>query len=89
MGRPYTGKVTESLVRERQANGDTYVYLRRTQYNRDSKRTVSLGKTLLGKIPCGEVDMVPTRPKKKPHTSDAAGGGTLVCSTCACPRVPA
>ena len=84
MGRPYTGKVTESQVRERQANGDIYVYLRRTQYNRDSKRTVSLGKTLLGKSPCGEVEMVPTRPRKKPQTAENA----LTCKK-ACTRASA
>lgn len=67
MGRPYTGKISESQVRERQANGDVYVYLRRTQYNRTTKRTESLGKTLLGKIPFGETLMVPTRQKRKPQ----------------------
>ena len=42
-----------------------YVYERVTAYNPDTMKTYTVKKTLIGKIPFGQNEMIPTRPKKK------------------------
>ncbi|WP_027940440.1 IS1634 family transposase [Anaerobiospirillum succiniciproducens] len=65
MGRTRTGKTHNGQVRVTQNNGDVYVYERVTAYNPDTMKTYTVKKTLIGKIPSGQNEMIPTRPKKK------------------------
>ncbi|WP_308498087.1 hypothetical protein [uncultured Anaerobiospirillum sp.] len=65
MGRTRTGKTHNGQVRVTQKNGDVYVYERVTAYNPDTMKTYTVKKTLIGKIPSGQNEMIPTRPKKK------------------------
>ena len=65
MGRTRTGKTHSGQVRVTQKNGDVYVYERVTAYNPDTMKTYTVKKTLIGKIPFGQNEMIPTRPKKK------------------------
>ena len=65
MGRTRTGKTHSGQVRVTQKNGDVYVYERVTAYNPDTMKTYTVKKTLIGKIPSGQNEMIPTRPKKK------------------------
>ena len=65
MGRTRTGKTHNGQVRVTQKNGDVYVYERVTAYNPDTMKTYTVKKTLIGKIPFGQNEMIPTRPKKK------------------------
>ncbi len=69
MGRPYTGKIHVGTRREVRANGDIYVFERLTRYNPEKRRTETISTTLLGKIPAGEQEMVPTRPRAKPEAA--------------------
>ena len=57
-----------SIIKETQANGDVYVYERKTIYDPNLKYNKSLGKTLIGKIPKGTSEMVETRPKRCAET---------------------
>ena len=54
------------LTHEKRSNGDVYVYERTTLYKPELGYAVVLKRTLLGKIPAGESEMVPTRPRKRP-----------------------
>ena len=65
MGRTRTGKTHNGQVRVTQKNGDVYVYERVTAYNPDTMKTYTVKKTLIGKIPFGQNEMISTRPKKK------------------------
>ncbi len=65
MGRPLTGKQHVGIRRETRPNGDVYVYERVTGYDPKTQKTKTLSTRLLGKIPAGATDMIPTRPKKK------------------------
>lgn len=56
-------EVKTRIVQQKQKNGDIYVIERRTKYNPDKKFNVVLSSKILGKIPKGEEEMVPTRPK--------------------------
>ena len=47
-----------------QKNGSVYIYERITQYDPEKKYNRVLSSRLIGKIPQGETDMVPTRGKK-------------------------
>lgn len=64
MGRPFTGKTHVGQRRETRPNGDVYVYERVTGYDPKTQKTKTLSTRLLGKIPAGSSEMVPTRPKK-------------------------
>lgn len=64
MGRPLTGKTHVGQRRETRPNGDVYVYERVTGYDPKTQKTKTLSTRLLGKIPAGSSEMVPTRPKK-------------------------
>ena len=75
MGRPLTGKLHTGQRRETRANGDVYVYERVTAYDPKTQKTKTVSTRLLGKIPAGQTEMIPTRPKKtktsaKPELAD-------------------
>ena len=78
MPRPFRDEIRIAEHRQKQKNGDVYVYERRTKYNRETKKTETLGKKLLGKIRKGTTELVPTRPKKpagsRKATAKAEGG---------------
>ena len=40
------------------------MYERELAYNPETRKTFTVGKRLLGKIPAGQHEIVPTRPKK-------------------------
>lgn len=65
MGRPFTGRRHVGERRETRPNGDVYVYERVTEYDPETKRTKTVSTRLLGKIPAGSTEMIPTRPKRR------------------------
>lgn len=65
MPRKASGAKKVSIIREIQNNGDIYVYERKTIYDPIKRYNRSIGKTLIGKIPKGQTEMIDTRPKKK------------------------
>lgn len=54
-----------------QKNGSVYIYERITQYDPEKKYNRVLSSRLIGKIPQGEADMVPTRGKKTSGNSSS------------------
>ena len=64
MPRKYRNEETVSRFRKKQKNGDIYVYEGRYRYDPESQKNKCLGTKLLGKIPKGATEMVPTRPKR-------------------------
>ena len=64
MGRQFRDKVTIGRRIQRQKNGDVYVLERTTKYDPTTKKTITLGQKLLGKIVRGTTEMVPTRAKR-------------------------
>ena len=63
-----SGEIKTSTVRVRQKNGDIYILERKTIYNREKKYNQVLSSKLIGKIPKGQENPVPTRPKaEKDH----------------------
>lgn len=64
MGRARTGKTSIGEIRVKRGNGDVYVYERELAYNPETRKTFTVRKRLLGKIPAGQHEIVPTRPKK-------------------------
>lgn len=65
MGRARTGKTSIGEIRVKRGNGDVYVYERELAYNPETRKTFTVRKRLLGKIPAGQHEIVPTRPQKK------------------------
>ena len=59
------GEVYTSTYKSTRSNGDVYVYQKKSVYDSDLKYDKIIERTLLGKIPAGSSEMVPTRPKKK------------------------
>ncbi len=59
-----SGRIKTGIVKERQKNGDIYVFERQTRYDPEKRYNVTVSKVLLGKIPSGETEMVETRYKK-------------------------
>lgn len=72
MGRPLTGRRHVGERRETRPNGDVYVYERITEYNPATKRTKTVSTRLLGKIPAGSTELIPTRPKRRKADAGAA-----------------
>lgn len=66
MSRPVSNTKKTSRVRVKQKNGDIYVLERTTIYDPEKGYTRSLGTKLIGKIPKGQQEMVPTRPRQQP-----------------------
>ena len=71
MSRQFRDKITVGRRLQRQKNGDIYVLERTTKYDPTTKKTVTLGQRLLGKIVRGTAEMVPTR-SKRPDGAKAA-----------------
>lgn len=71
MARKVSGKVTTSLFRRTQKNGDVYVYERMLQYNPEKGYTEQIASRLLGKIPAGGSEMKQTRPRGNPGNTAA------------------
>ena len=65
MPRKASGGEKVSIIRETQGNGDIYVYERKTIYDPIKRYNRPAGKTLIGKIPKGQSEMIDTRPKKR------------------------
>ena len=59
-----SGQVKTSIIHEPQKNGDLYVYERETIYLPEKRYNKVLRSKLIGKIPFGKMEMVPTRPKR-------------------------
>lgn len=72
MARPVSGKIRTCFMRQKQDNGDIYVYERQTQYDPKVQYTRNLSYKLIGKIIKGTTEIVPTRPKRKHKDKDAA-----------------
>ena len=72
MPRPFRNAIQVGQHRQKQKNGDIYVYERKTRYNPATKKTATVGKKLLGKIKKGTTELVPTRPKKPAGSKKAA-----------------
>ena len=63
MGRALTGKISTGRRIDTRPNGDKYIYERQVAYDPETKKTKTVKLTLLGKIPAGSAEMVPTRPR--------------------------
>ena len=63
-----SGEIKTKIIHQPQKNGDIYVLERQTIYDPDKKYNKVLSSKLIGKIPKGEKDPVPTRPKKRKTT---------------------
>ena len=59
-----SGEIKTKIIHQPQKNGDIYVLERKTIYDPDKKYNKVLSSKLIGKIPKGEKNLVPTRPKK-------------------------
>lgn len=64
MGRQFRDKVTVGRRIQRLKNGNVYVLERTTKYDPATKKTITIGQKLLGKIVKGSTEMVPTRAKR-------------------------
>lgn len=65
MSRPVSGEIKVGIFKQKQKNGDIYVFERRTLYDPKLKYAKTLGTKLMGKIPKGQKEMIPTRPKRQ------------------------
>ena len=66
-----SGEIKTKIVRVPQKNGDIYLMERQTQYDPAKKYNRVISSKLVSKIPKGEKDPVPTRPKAaKGHKSE-------------------
>lgn len=59
-----SGEIKTKIIHQRQKNGDIYVLERKTIYDPEKKYNRVLSSKLLSKIPKGQTEPVPTRPKK-------------------------
>ena len=59
-----SGKIKTLTIRQTQKNGDIYLLERQTIYDPEKKYNRILSTKLISKIPKGEKEPVPTRPKK-------------------------
>ena len=66
MARPFSGKPHVGENRITRKNGITYVYERTTQYNPETRKTMTTSTRLIGKILPGETEVVATR-RRKPN----------------------
>ena len=65
MPKKASGAVKIGIVREKQKNGDVYIYERKTKYDPNKGYSVTISKTLTGKIVNGTDKVVDTRPKRR------------------------
>ena len=73
MARPFSGKPHVGENRITRKNGITYVYERTTQYNPETRKTMTTSTRLIGKILPGETEVVATR-RRKPNGCRKAEG---------------
>lgn len=70
-----SGEIKTRIVPVPQKNGDIYLMERKTQYDPEKKYNRVISSKLVSKIPKGEKNPVPTRPKAaKGHKSEAKSG---------------
>lgn len=67
-----SGEIKTLIVHQAQKNGDIYVLERKTIYDPVKKYNKVLSSKLIGKIPKGEKNPVPTRPKQSKKGKSAA-----------------
>lgn len=65
MPKKASGVVKSGIIREKQKNGDIYIYERKTKYDPIKRYNVTISKTLIGKIVNGTVEVTETRPKRR------------------------
>ena len=70
-----SGQVKTTIIHVPQPNGDVYVYERQTIYLPEKRYNKILHSKLLGKIPLGKTEMVPTRPKRLDGSKTEKGKG--------------
>ena len=75
-----SGEVKTTTVRVTQKNGDIYIMERKTLYDPDKKYNRILSSKLIGKIPKGEKETVPTRPKQPKGAKTTAKSKKLSAS---------
>ena len=64
MPRKASGEPKTKRIERTQDNGDIYVYEVTTLYNPAKRYNEHVSSTLIGRIPYGETEIVPTRPKR-------------------------
>ena len=64
MARKRSDEIVTRIIRQRQKNGDIYVIERKCKYNPEKKYNVVLSSRIVGKIPLGQDQVVPARPKR-------------------------
>ena len=70
-----SGEIKTKIIPVPQKNGDIYLMERKTQYDPEKKYNRVISSKLISKIPKGEKNPVPTRPKAaKGHKSGAKSG---------------
>ena len=78
MDNEFSEKVHVGIRRERQKNGDIYVFENKTVYDPKSRKTKSVGQKLTGKMKAGTNEIVSTRSKrKKGETSSTTSASRL------------
>ena len=75
-----SGEIKTSIVPVPQKNGDIYLMERKTQYDPIKKYNRVISSKLVSKIPKGEKNPVPTRPKAAKGHKSAAKSGKLSAS---------
>ena len=76
-----SGEIKTNIVPVPQKNGDIYLMERKTQYDPVKKYNRVISSKLVSKIPKGEKDPVPARPKAaKGHKSEAKSAGFSTAS---------
>ena len=61
MARKRSDEIVTRIIRQRQKNGDIYVIERKCRYDPEKKYNVVLSSRIVGKIPLGQDQVVPTR----------------------------
>lgn len=64
MPRKASGKPVTKRIERLQDNGDIYIYDVTTLYNPEKRYNEHVSSKLVGKVPAGGTDIVPTRPRK-------------------------
>ena len=70
MSRSASKEIKTSIIHQKQKNGDIYVLERKRVFDPEKGYTKIVSSKLIGKIPNGSREMVPTRPKKKNKKND-------------------
>lgn len=72
-----SGEIKTSTIRQTQKNGDIYLLERQTIYDPEKKYNRILSTKLIAKIPKGEKDPVPTRPKRSRKANSDQNSGIV------------